>query len=239
MPRPREFDTDRVLNTAMNLFWAKGYAHTSLHDLTRAMGLSKSSFYEAFGSKHALFLAAIDRYVDRVAARAAAELASDRPAREAIAASFSAIIDAAVEAGDRRGCLLGNTALEMTPHDADAAKHIRAGLRRLEQGYYMAVLRGQVAGDIPDDRPARALARFLASLAQGLQLMARVRPERIALEDIAHLGLAALDRGAGRGAPGTIPRADPPDSNSRDTDSPGFESPDSDFPRLDSPGSVR
>lgn len=68
MARPREFDVDKVLDAAMAAFWTKGYEATSLADLTSAMGLSKSSFYKAFGSKRALFLTIMDRYGETVAA---------------------------------------------------------------------------------------------------------------------------------------------------------------------------
>ncbi|MCH7554884.1 MAG: TetR family transcriptional regulator, partial [Proteobacteria bacterium] len=60
--RPREFDTTQALDRAMRVFWAQGYDATSLCDLLCAMGLSKSSLYETFGSKHELYLAALDHY---------------------------------------------------------------------------------------------------------------------------------------------------------------------------------
>ena len=57
MGRPREFDQTQALEDAMQVFWAKGYDATSLCDLLESMGISRSSLYEAFGSKHELFLA--------------------------------------------------------------------------------------------------------------------------------------------------------------------------------------
>ena len=62
MARPREFDVDDALDRAMNVFWAKGYEATSMSDLMAAMDLSKSSLYDTFGSKHELFLSALQRY---------------------------------------------------------------------------------------------------------------------------------------------------------------------------------
>ncbi len=54
MARPREFNVDTVLESAMQVFWAKGYESTSLDDLCEATGLGRSSLYAAFGDKRAL-----------------------------------------------------------------------------------------------------------------------------------------------------------------------------------------
>ena len=64
MGRPREFNAEQALEQAMEVFWARGYEATSLQDLIGAMEISKSSFYEAFGSKRELFLSAIGHYID-------------------------------------------------------------------------------------------------------------------------------------------------------------------------------
>jgi AcrR family transcriptional regulator len=67
--RPRGFNQDTVLTQVMDLFWRRAYAQVSVPDLSTCTGLSTSSIYNAFGSKHLLYLAALDRYqamIDRL-----------------------------------------------------------------------------------------------------------------------------------------------------------------------------
>ena len=63
MPRPRTFDETDVVAAARDEFWSRGYAATSVDDLTSATGLGKGSLYGAFGDKHELFLRALNDYI--------------------------------------------------------------------------------------------------------------------------------------------------------------------------------
>ncbi len=194
MARPREFNAEDALEKAMQLFWAKGYEATSLQDLTAAMGLSKSSLYGTFGSKHELFLSAMDRYNETVAARRAAGVIDGaKDSRAGIAAVFAAFLDEMLGAGEKRGCFVNNSAVELAPHDAAVAARAAAGLAHLEEAFYGAVRQGQEAGDIARRRDARALARYLAASLNGLIVLAKTNPERAALEEVVGIVLAALD----------------------------------------------
>jgi TetR/AcrR family transcriptional repressor of nem operon len=62
VPRTKEFRPEEALDAAMHLFWLKGYGATSMRDLLDGMGIGRGSFYDTFGDKHALFLAALDRF---------------------------------------------------------------------------------------------------------------------------------------------------------------------------------
>ena len=194
MVRPREFNAEDALERAMQLFWAKGYEATSLSDLTAAMGLSKSSLYDTFGSKHELFLAAMDRYNETVAARRAAGVIDGaKDSRAGIAAVFAAFLDEMVGQGEKRGCFVNNSAVELAPHDAAVAARVAAGLAHLEESFHGAVRQGQEAGDIAERHDARALARYLTASLNGLVVLAKANPERAALEEVVGVVLAALD----------------------------------------------
>jgi TetR/AcrR family transcriptional repressor of nem operon len=193
MARPREFDTAQVLEQATRLFWAKGYAATSLRDLIAAMGISKSSFYEAFDSKHDLYLLVLDRYIDTIVDQLVLTLGQGASPRTAIAVAFNDIIDGAIARGDRLGCLLANAAAEVSGDDDATAGRIADGLARLEEAYHGAVLRAQRSREVPLEQDARALARFLTTSANGLQLMAKAISDRMALYDVARVVLSCLD----------------------------------------------
>src|SRR3546814_17628944 len=61
MGRTRQFDIDQALDRATIEFWAKGYAGTTLADLTEAMGINRPSLYRVFGNKEALFARVVVR----------------------------------------------------------------------------------------------------------------------------------------------------------------------------------
>lgn len=114
--RPRGFDAGTALRTAMDVFWQQGYEATSLDTLSDAMGLSRSSFYACFGSKHALLLAVVRAYADERYAALAERVASCSDPREAVRAMLAVIAD--VEGGPR-GCLFVNAVAELAPGDAE------------------------------------------------------------------------------------------------------------------------
>ena len=60
--RAKEFDPDEVADAAMNVFWRRGYAATSIQDLVEGTGLSRSSLYNTFESKELLYQRALQRY---------------------------------------------------------------------------------------------------------------------------------------------------------------------------------
>lgn len=194
MPRPREFSAQDVLEKAMRVFWAQGYEASSLQNLTEAMEISKSSFYDTFGSKHELFISAIDHYNKTIAKhQAAAVIAEADTVKAGIAAVFRNAANSVIEGGENCGCFLNNCAGEVAPHDSVATKHLGAGIKHLEEAFYSALCKAQDCGEIDPWREPRALARYLAAALNGLIVVGKARPEPDLLADIIDVTLAALD----------------------------------------------
>jgi len=193
MARPRKFDANEALNQAMHVFWTKGYEATSLNDLTGAMGLSKSSFYDTFGSKHEVFLTTIEHYKKTVTAQVSAVSGLDAPARKLIESLFERTVARMTDEDGQRGCFLNNSAVEIALHDPAAAKLIGGGLDIIEEAFFSLVERGQREGEIAPEKDARALARFLTSSINGLMVIGKAKPDREGLSGIARTALTVLD----------------------------------------------
>ena len=158
------------------------------------MAFSKSSFYDTFGSKHDLFVSAIDHYNKTVASCLAAAVMADADTVKAgVAAVFQRTADSVIEGGDNCGCFLNNCAGEVAPHDSLATSHMAAGLKYIEDAFHTALVKAQDRGEIDPWREPRALARYLSAALNGLIVVGKVRPERETLDDIIDVTLAALD----------------------------------------------
>lgn len=192
MARPREFDAERVLDDAIDVFWRKGYYATSMADLVDATGLHRGSLYAAFGSKAELYERAVDRYISAVKLRRALANGHDRSISVLLREVFEDIVEAAVADRERRGCLMTNTAVELAAHQPRVAGRVGAAVADLEELLADRLEEAQAAGEIGRDQSPRALARFVLGTIQGLRVMAKLRPDREALWDVAGVALACL-----------------------------------------------
>ena len=191
MARPLTFNKAKVLDLAMRQFWKKGYEATSLADLLRATGLSKSSLYATFGDKRKLFLAAFDAYR---AARWAEmrQIAQRATGREVIRAFFEMIVADGME-GDGSGCMSINEAVEMAPHDSDVRERVLSDLQLIEAELTTAVKRGQADGSIKSRKSASDLGRILMLAFPGVLVMIRAGFGRSTLDDRLVSLMAGLD----------------------------------------------
>lgn len=113
MARLREFDKEKALDAAMQLFWEKGYAATSLSDLTAKMEIQRPSLYAAFGDKEGLFEAALRRYTNLHAASIRTKLQKEQSVKEAIRIFFENMVEEEYKKESNKGCFCINTMVEI------------------------------------------------------------------------------------------------------------------------------
>ena len=188
MGRPREFDVDKALDLALQVFWRKGYEGASMADLTETMGITKPSLYSAFGNKEELFRKALDRYVDGPGGYVQVALAKPT-ARAVVEHLLYESADAVTDPNHPPGCLAVQGALSC----GDAAESIKQELmsRRAkgEQDLRQRFERAIAEGDLPEGSDAADLAAYLSAILQGLAVQAAGGTTREQLRKIAEMAL--------------------------------------------------
>jgi TetR/AcrR family transcriptional repressor of nem operon len=192
MARPREFDEREALIRAMHVFWSKGYESTSLPDLLKATGLSRSSLYDTFGSKRELFLAAFEIYRQERMRVLHGYLNSESTAYTSIQGFFLMVLEHARMQERPFGCMSCNEAVEFGPHDPEVQQLVEKDFLGIEDAFTLAIEAGKKDGSIPLNKNARRLARFLTVTLQGLQMMSRSRLDMERLEDATSVMLTTL-----------------------------------------------
>lgn len=154
--RPRSFDPDAVLDKARAVFWNLGYAATSLDDLAAATGLNRPSLYAAFGDKHALYMAALERSRAEAAAALGAALAVEAPLRQILGIIFDRTVDIyRAGAVGQRGCFLIGTAVTQAVDDP-AAREMLANFIGQTDGLFTARFQRDAAQLAPGVTPQMA-----------------------------------------------------------------------------------
>ncbi|MGY0057232.1 TetR/AcrR family transcriptional regulator [Streptomyces sp. LZ34] len=194
MARTKEFDPDAALQSALELFWRRGYEATSMADLVEHLGIGRASIYATFGNKHELYLKALDRYAETRDPLLLGGLSQPGPALPAVRALVRGFAAEATSPEDRRrGCFITNSAAELAPHDPAVARRVEISWGHVETPLYAALIRAQAQGELPEDRDPRALARMLLVLMQGLRVVGKASEDPARVRDAAEQALALLD----------------------------------------------
>ena len=188
--RPRAFDMDQALDRALEVFWRKGYEGATLCDLTAAMGINPPSLYAAFGNKEGLFRKALDRYF---ALRTAFwEEALNAPTARAVAETL--LLGTAKFLCDPRhpkGCLAVHGALACDEETDCIRKELETRRAASQSAIRERLKRAKREGDLPADADPAALARYLATVIEGMAVQAAGGASRKELEAVADTALRA------------------------------------------------
>ena len=193
MPRHKEFDPQEVLDEAMCLFWEKGYEATSMQDLVERLGINRFSIYSSFGSKHKLFLAAVDHYRHNYAAKLRAVLEDKSKGIQAIKDYFRKMESDLSTPEGRIGCLVQNSTLELAIWDQELEQRIRETNLSFEKAIRHALVRARRMGEISPGGNLRQRARFLFSVGQGMIVVGKGHGDAKMLHDIAQFACKLLD----------------------------------------------
>jgi AcrR family transcriptional regulator len=170
--RPRTFDERDVIAAARDEFWSRGYAATSVDDLTAATGLGKGSLYGAFGDKRSLYLRALDDYITASLADIRAGLrdpvfdAYQRLARHIRGQARVLIADKG-----RRGCLMAKSAAELGATDDAVESRVQHAYAAWRDELAACIEEAQRDGHVDAAQNPQALAGVLLAFMRGQEAL--------------------------------------------------------------------
>jgi AcrR family transcriptional regulator len=192
--RPRAYEPDVALGKALDLFRKRGFAATSLDDLSAATGMNRPSLYGAFGDKRELYIKSYQRYRDDARAAMVGIFREELPIRERLTRIYAVALDIYLEGDSPRGCFTVVTAAS----DAVADPEIRAlaldGFVELDKGFASCFRRAKEKGELSLTADVTALAQLASATLHTIALRARARVPRKELEALVNGAIDVMCR---------------------------------------------
>ncbi|WP_434986555.1 TetR/AcrR family transcriptional regulator [Vreelandella zhaodongensis] len=186
--RPLQHEPEETLKAAMHAFWRSGYHHTSLRDLLDAMQLSRSSLYQAYGNKEALFLLALYRYREQLLNKLSAMLAQDTSAWSFIENLLEHTAKQAQSEQATLGCFIFNSATELGSSGTAVADAAMQSVQSIAQFFATVIEQAQQEGAVSPERDAQSLAYFLTLSMSGLRMLLKSgASQRQAQQQVEHI----------------------------------------------------
>ena len=173
MARPREFDSEEVLDRVALAFLEGGLQDTSMRQLERLTGVKQVSLYNAFGSKEGLFLAAFDRYT-KLIAEAQSEFMDDR-GLDGIEKFVKSIVspDSPLPL-PHYGCLIVNTALVAQNAGPTIKSRVQKFRQQMHARFVGALTRAKSRHQLKRGLKLDQCAEFLLSSVWGIFVTIRL-----------------------------------------------------------------
>ncbi|MCZ6854353.1 MAG: TetR family transcriptional regulator C-terminal domain-containing protein [Gammaproteobacteria bacterium] len=194
MARPREFDPQATLQTAIEVFWEKGYFDGSVDEVVKRSGVAKYGIYGTFGTKRELFLQVLDQYgKDRKHDMLKPIYQPDASLPEIRKFFKEAPKRAMHKDSKRRGCLLCNTGIEIGAEDAEVRSVINGFFSEQADVFEACLTRAVANNELSADKDIKRLAKFLTKEFR-LALMLAGSGEPLAeIQDQLEVALQVLD----------------------------------------------
>ena len=193
MARTRQFDERQALQAAMLVFWEKGYDGTSINDLEQAMGLNRTSIYNAFGNKGALFERVMTCYKESVMADLFARLDSAPNIREGIKRMLNGALDIHFDEDNPGGCLVVLSVMESGQHDAQSIAGMQQTMQELKSALQSRISKAKKSGELSGDLDAGATATTITTTMAGMMVMGKANMSKAALKKTVSQVVGLLD----------------------------------------------
>ncbi len=174
MARPSKFNRDKAVESAMHKIWKNGMSACSVKALSEHLNISRSSFYNAFGSREGLFKEALDLYAARAPDRMLADIDAKEEILPAITRMFREVCRVRAADPDAKGCMAVNCVADLVGVDKALGPVLEEKIRQSLDRFAKLLQRAARNGEIPLQAALREKALALQNLLIGINILAKV-----------------------------------------------------------------
>jgi TetR/AcrR family transcriptional repressor of nem operon len=176
----------------MRLFWRKGYAATSVEDLSAALHLSRSSLYDTFGDKRTLFLEALKLYSERVLSGTARTLNEAPSPIAGIQKVFDDLMAGIGSEGGALGFFMVNSVAELVPYDPEVTEIATTYSNSIQKLLVTALTQAKAQDLLTKKQTPKQLAVYVFNMLQGIRILIKSGATREQIQAINAITLKSL-----------------------------------------------
>lgn len=193
MPKVKQFNKEKVLEAASIIFRQKGYNGTSIDEILKATGLSRSSLYDSFQDKHNLYLQSLEFYKE--ASDESMEVVNQKSLNglEKIEYIFKEVVNHLVAHPGDNGCLMVNAAAEMSKQCDKTSQVICNNKENVQDLFATWLGEAQSAKVLTLSKPPKSYGSFLFNTLCGLKVMSQSGASKAELNNVVKVTLDALN----------------------------------------------
>lgn len=169
MPRTKAFDREEALSKAMTIFWQRGYHATSMQDLVEGMGINRSSMYDTFGDKYALFIEALSDY--RLKFGISDYYLNFKSSAEGLKTFVNDYVQNIIADSENKGCFMLNCTTEFSNEDQEVYKILKTNLDNLGEMLSAIIAKGQQENEMKTEKTPEELSDYLTAGLHGIRMM--------------------------------------------------------------------
>lgn len=171
--RPRSYDPDVALGAALEAFWDRGFAATSLDDISAATGMNRPSLYAAFGNKKTIYRKALGKFNQEFLGELEAALFGGQGLKDDLVDFYLATLPSYLSGADRAlGCPVLCTA-PAEAADEDIRTDLAGALDWIDDALARRFTQARERGELGKPTEAENLGRLAAALLHSLALRTR------------------------------------------------------------------
>jgi TetR/AcrR family transcriptional repressor of nem operon len=193
MPKVKQFNKEKVLQASSVIFHQKGYNGTSIDEILKATGLSRSSLYDSFGDKHKLYLESLEYYKNTTNASIKAVDQKKLNGLEKIEFVFKEVINHLINNPNDNGCLMVNAAAEMSKQCDKTSQVVCNNKEEVELIFNMWVEEAQKEKLVTLSKPIKSYSQFLFNALCGLKVMSQSGATKSELLNVVKVTMDAIN----------------------------------------------